>query len=184
MKKLLVTLTAVLVSVSSFGQGSVFFNNRTSTGDAPVSRPDGTGAGAGVTAQLFLVSGTAGSETFTPLTPATTFRDTSAAARFFVNAVDVIVPTIPAGSPATFRVRAYETAAGTWDAANAPGSAFLRGESGDVTVAQLGGITPTGGIVPTPDLAGLTAFTLVVPEPSTIALGILGAAALLYRRRK
>ncbi|MGZ8920786.1 MAG: hypothetical protein ACXW3L_07370, partial [Limisphaerales bacterium] len=149
MKKLLVTLTAVLVSVSTFGQGTVFFNNRTSTGDAQVRRPDGTGAGAGVTAQLFLVSGS----TFTALTPATTFRTTSAAAAFFVNSLDIVVPGIAAGSPASFIMRAYETAAGTWDAANAAGSSFLRGESNPVNVAQLGGITPSGGIVPTPDLA-------------------------------
>jgi hypothetical protein len=58
MKKLLVTLAAVLVSVSTFGQGTILFNNRvTPQVDAPVSRPDGTGAGAGVNAQLFLVTG-------------------------------------------------------------------------------------------------------------------------------
>ena len=177
MKKLLVALTAVLVSVSTFGQGTVFFNNRPSTGDARVSRQDGTGAGAGITAQLFLVNGS----TLTPLTPTTTFRDTSAAAAFFVNALDLAVPGIPAGSPATLRMRAYSTSAGSYDAALA--GAGLYGESANVTIQALGGITPAGGIVPTPELAGLQGFTLV-PEPSTIALGILGAAALLYRRRK
>lgn len=81
-------------------------------------------------------------------------------------------------------MRVFETAAGTYDvAANSPAFTFGFGQSGDVFVPQLGGITPTGAIVPTPDLAGLQSF-YVIPEPPTITLGVLGAAALLYRRRK
>jgi hypothetical protein len=178
MKKLLVTLTAVLVSVSTFGQGTIFFNNRTSAGDVRIYAPDGTsGAGTAapvVNAQLFLVP--SGGGALVPLTPATTFR-TGAAASFFVNPVDVVVAGINAGSPATILVRAWDAAAGSYDAA------VLRGESTPFTISALGGISPTGTIVPTPDLAGLQSFTMV-PEPSTIALGVLGAAALLYRRRK
>ena len=176
MKKLLVTLAAVLVSVSSFAQGSLIFNNRTQTGDAPVTRPDGTGAGAGITAQLYLV-GAGG--VLTPLTPTTTFRTTSAAAAFFVTEINPFVITgILPGQSATVRMRAWETPAGSYEAA------VLRGESNDVVIPQLGG-TPAGGgaPIPTPSLNGLQAFALV-PEPSTMALGILGAAALLFRRRK
>ena len=184
MKKLLVTLAAVLVSVSSFAQGTVIFNNRTQAGDARVSRPDGTGAGPGITAQLYLV-GAGGA--LTALTPTTGFRfsATNPDAAFFVTAIDEFaVAGVLAGQPATLRLRAWETAAGSYDAANAPGSSFLRGESNDVFIAQLGG-TPQGGApIPTPSLNGLQGFTLIVPEPSTMALGVLGAAALLFRRRK
>jgi hypothetical protein len=170
MKKLLVTLTAVLISASTFGQGTILFNNRTGPIDAPVSRQDGTGAGAGVTAQLFLSSG----GTFTALTPSTTFRTTSAAAAFYVTQATVSVPGIAPGQSATVVMRAWEGA--SYD------SALVKGESNPVTVT-LGG-TPAGGGAPLPDalLTGLQGFTLV-PEPSTIALGLLGAAALLYRRR-
>ena len=178
MRNLSITIATILFSLSSFAQGTVFFNNRTSTGDVPFLRyPGGPGLGEGFTAQLFLVNG----PTLTPLTPATTFRTSSPAATPYINAVDIIVPNIPAGSPATFRVRVYETAAGSYDAAVSSGF-MAYGETADVTVAQLGGITPTGGIVPTPDLAGLGGF-FFIPEPSTLALGLLGAAALLYRRR-
>jgi len=179
MKKLLVTLAAVLVSASTFGQGTILFNNRTPTGDARVTRPDGTGAGAGITAQLFLV-GAGGALTAIPGT--TTFRETPAAATFFVNPTSVSVPGVAAGSAATVRMRAWATSAGSYDAAVAAGA--LRGESNDVTISQLGG-TPAGGGAPIPDpgLSGLQSFALV-PEPSTMALGLLGAAALLYRRRK
>lgn len=175
MKKLLVAFAAVLVASSAFAQGTISFNNRTPTGDARVTRPDGTGAGAGITAALY--SGA------TMLTPTTTFR-TSAAAAFFVNAVEVTVPGVPAGGSAPIRMRAWETAAGSYDAASAAGSTFLRGESNEITVTGLGG-TPAGAPpIPAPGLSGLQGFALVVPEPSTIALGVLGAAALLLRRRK
>ena len=178
MKKLLVTLTAVLVSVSTFGQGTIFFNKRTSAGDVRIYAPDGvSGAGtaaAVVNAQLFLVSG----DTFTALTPATTFRNNSAAASFFVNPVDVTVPGIAPGNPATVVIRFWDAAAGSFDAA------IIRGQTAPLTISALGGVNPiTGAIVPTPDLAGLQSFVLV-PEPSTITLGALGAAALLYRGRK
>jgi hypothetical protein len=179
MKKLLVTLAAVLVSVSSFAQGTVIFNNRTQAGDAPISRPDGTGAGAGISAQLYLQTAPG---VFTALTPATTFRTASAAAAFFVNEINPFtVQGVLPGQSATFQVRAWDTTAGSYE--NAVAQNALRGASASFTIAQLGG-TPAGGApIPTPSLNGLTAFTLV-PEPSTIALGVLGAAALLYRRRK
>ena len=182
MKKLLVTLAAVLVSVSSFAQGSLIFNNRTQTGDAPVTRPNGLGAGAGITAQLYLV-GAGGA--LTPLTPTTTFRTTSAAAAFFVTEINPFTITgILPGQTATVRMRAWETAAGSYEAA--VNTAWLSGQSNDVIIPQLGG-TPAGGgaPIPTPSLNGLQGFGLTsVPEPSTMALGIFGAAALLFRRRK
>ena len=174
MKRTLVTLAAMLVTVSAFGQGTVIFNTRIGTVDAPFRRPDGTGAGAGVTAQLYLV-GAGGA--LTALTPTTTFRTTSAAAAFYINQVTVIVPGIAAGNPATFRMRAWEGA--SYD------TAFLKGESNDVTILQLGGTPPGGGApIPDPFLAGLQGFTMGFPEPSSITLGLLGAAVLLCRRRK
>ena len=174
MKKLLVTLTAALVTASTFGQGTVIFNTRIGTVDAKVSRADGTGAGAGWTAQLYLV-GAGGA--LTALTPTTTFRTTSAAAAFYVNQVTITVPGVAAGNPATFRMRAWEGA--SYD------TAVLKGESNDVTITQLGG-TPAGGGAPIPDptLVGLQGFTCPLPEPSSITLGLLGAAVFLCRRRK
>jgi hypothetical protein len=178
MKKLLVTLAAVLVSASTFAQGTIFFNNRTSTGDVPVyadaTRTLGAGSLGTVNAQLFLQP--AGGGALVPLTPATTFRNNSPAASFFVNPLDVTVPGFAPGTSATVIFRAWQGA----DYA----SATVRGESLPLVISALGGVNPqTGAIVPTPDLAGLVSFNLV-PEPSTIALGVLGAAALLYRRRK
>jgi hypothetical protein len=179
MKKLLVTLAAVLVSASTFAQGTILFNTRiVGTVDAPVRRPDNTGAGPSVNGQLFLLSG----GNYTALTPATTFRDGSAnpQAAFYViqPATAVTVPGIAAGGQATIVLRAWEGA--SFDAARTGGG--LWGESSPITIS-LGGTPATGAPLPDAPLAGLQGFTLV-PEPSTMALGLLGAAALLYRRRK
>jgi len=187
MKKLLVTIAAVLVSASAFAQGTVTVGNRnlTTGGNVPITLPNGDGPGlSGGQAQLYLQTGT----TFTALGSPINFRTTSAAAAPFLEGpTDVVIPGIPAGSPATVVLRAfvggasYEAAA-----ANTSGNAFI-GQSNPITLAQLGGTPPGGGPPLTPpDLSGLTTFALaaVTPEPSTIALALLGASALFIRRRK
>jgi len=71
----------------------------------------------------------------------------------------------------------YQTAFDTWRAGTIP-TAVL-GKSN--LVPQ----TPSAAPAPAPVLTGLQNFTLQpVPEPSVIALGALGLAAILYRRRK
>jgi hypothetical protein len=175
MKKLLVTLAAVLVSASAFGQGTINFTTRiVGTVDAPVFKADGTtgaGAGTAANAQLFLFSG----GVYTALSPATTFRATPAgAAQNYVipPAGPVTVPNIAGGSQATVVLRAWEGA--SYD------TAAIKGQSNPITITLGGGGSPPA--VPA-NLVGLTQFSMV-PEPSTMALGLLGAAALLYRRRK
>jgi uncharacterized protein YegL len=104
MKKLLVAIAAVLVSVSTFAQGTVQFNNLVSADNirAPILRPDGTGAGAGITAELVLVQGA--NET---VVGTTVFRTTPAAATGFVEFKDVAVPGVAGGTAAQFKIRAY-----------------------------------------------------------------------------
>jgi hypothetical protein len=177
MKKLLIALAAVMLTAASYGQGQVVFANKVGTAvDAPVFM-QGTqnGPGAGFSAQLFLSSG----GSLTALTPATTFRPagTGAAAiadRYWVNQ-DVIVPGVASGANATFVVRAWKTSAGSYDNSAIDG----RGESAPFTVAV------GGGQLPPANLTTLQGFSVTaVPEPATIALGVLGAAALVLRRRK
>jgi len=178
MKKLIIALAAVLVNIAAYGQGSVVFNtvvgpsgNRSV--DAPVKRLDGTIPGPGVTAQLFLFNNGA----YTPLTPATTFRTDVPAAGFYVvaPATAVTVPGFDSGTTAPLLMRAWDSSFASYDAA--VGANALNGQS---PVAQ---IPLGGGQVPPTNLIGLQGFTLV-PEPSTIALGVIGGLALLLRRRK
>ena len=75
MKKLIIALSALMVTAAAYGQGLVSFQNRqTGVVDARVFLPDGTGAGAGFTAQL--LGGPAGTavDKLVALTPTTTFR--------------------------------------------------------------------------------------------------------------
>jgi hypothetical protein len=172
MKKALIALAAMLMSVAAYGQAQVVFNTRVvGSVDAPVFKPGNVLPGPGFTAQLFWDN--AGS--LVPLTPATTFR-TVATREQYVEPVDVTINGLAAGAQGTFIFRAWETAGGSFDQAKA---AHWWGESAPVTIATGGGLNPPANLV------GLQGFTLqIVPEPSTIALGVLGAAALLLRRRK
>ena len=178
MKKLLIALAAVIVSVASFAQGTVTFNTRiTGVLDAPVlSGASGLGVGPDYTGELFVVSGATPGVIAASKTP---FRSGSELAQRYVTTVsEVAIPGVDAGGNVKFRFRAYKTSAGSWDAAGND-----RGASADFSIASgsLG-----GGLTPPANLVGITGFSVggVIPEPSTIALGVLGAAALLFRRRK
>jgi hypothetical protein len=179
MKKLLIALAAVMITAATYGQGQVVFANRvTGVFDSPVTVQGSNplvGPGPAWSAQLYLQNGT----TLTPLTPVQTFRaagtGAAAIADRYWNQTTVDVPVAP-GANATFVVRAWQTAAGSFDASKAAGNF---GESAPFTVAV------GGGTLPPANLTTLQAFTVtVVPEPSVIALGLLGAAAFLIRRRK
>ena len=183
MKMLLIALATVLVSIQSFAQGSVIFNNRTQAGDRPITIPGGAGFGTlpGATAQLVLVTGTAGSEVFTPLTPTTPFRTGNAAA-FFTEIRPFVVQGVQAGESARFVVRVW-SGASSYEAAQVSSGAW-HGSSAIFTVDALGGTPPGGGLpVATPTLDNLQTFT-GIPEPSGISLGLLGVAALLFRRKR
>jgi hypothetical protein len=178
MKKLLIALAAAFIAVASYGQGQVVFANKVGTAvDAPVFiQGTQTGPGPNYSAQLYLSSG----GSLTPLGTPAAFRPagTGSAAiadRYWVNQT-VDVTGVAAGANATFVVRAWKTSLGTFDAAKATGANF--GESAPLTIA-VGGET-----LPPANLVGLQGFTIAVPEPSVIALGVLGASALLLRRRK
>src|SRR5439155_13439238 len=85
--------------------GKVTFDNRVAgVVDAKVSRPDGTGAGAGVTAQLLLV---ASDGKLIALQPTTTFHTDLAAEAYYVIPVDVSVPNVAPGQQVVMRMRAW-----------------------------------------------------------------------------
>ena len=166
MKKLLLAALCVAATLSASAQGTVNFANIGAGVSAPVSGPGGL-LGAGFTAQLQLADGT----------------NVGDPAPFLANGLfsggSRVIPGVAGGSAATLQVFV----------SNADGS--ITGTSGQVTVTLA---NPNATPVPeTPAaLAGLSAFTVaagavappVIPEPSTIALALLGGAALLFRRRK
>jgi len=176
MKKLIYIAAFMAASMVAYAQGTVNFNNRVSGSvDAPVFDAGGVKlAGTTYWAQLY---GGATAATLAPVGTPVNFR-TGNAAGYVVTPGEISVAGIAPGQKGQLQLRAWEGAAGsTFE------SASVKGASAAFESLALGG--SVGGAPPTPGpaLIGLTSFSLV-PEPSTIALGALGVAALLFRRRK
>jgi hypothetical protein len=169
-------------------------HGNTATG-FPVGSQTYTGpllAGTGFTVQLWGGPGTENNPDNLQLgttpggTATTTFR-TGTGAGFVVALADaVVIPGAPAGAGnrANLQVRAWDNLGGTittWAAVMAAQGVVPHGDSGIFSPNfDLGG----AATLP-PNLIGLTSFNLhIVPEPSVIALGVLGLGALLFRRRK
>ena len=134
----------------------VQLNNRiVGTVDARVLLQDGSGVGAGWTAQLY--GGAVGTDTsrLQPLSPTATFRTSSANAMGYVNSVNVTVPGFSEGELATVQLRVYNGASYE--------SSLVRGESTPITVT-LGGESLPG------NLEGMSGFSVrgTVNSPPTI----------------
>jgi len=195
MKKTLLSVATVLVlGGSALAQGLINFSNGAAGVNAPVTDIDGTTklSGAGFIAELFAgPTGTAWGS-LTAVLPTSIFATAASAGYFFGGSHTV--GNVASGSQAAAQVRVWSANFASWDAA------WAAYQAGDVT-AKVGvsgwagsGLPTTtlttpalgGGPTPTPNLLGLTGFQLytAVPEPSTIALGVLGLGALFLRRRK
>jgi len=100
-------------------------------------------------------------------------------------AVSPSVAGVPAGSFATFQLRAWDNQGLTITAwSQVDGSTTV--DHGKSLQWNLPWALGNGSTIPVPNLQGMESFNLhIVPEPSAIALGVLGVGALvLFRRRK
>lgn len=93
----------------------------------------------------------------------------------FFDAGFAVVPGVAEGGTGQFQVRAWRTAA-TYDLASERGNS--------VNYSNAVGTNPAAPDLPRPALNQMPGFFVAVPEPSTVILGLLGAGALLFRRRK
>lgn len=209
MKKTLIQLMvcgAVVTALTAYGQGLVNFNNSATGLRAPVympqvgdpfaalqgntsaGNPPGTTvytgttvAGPGYTAALF---GGASQDSLA-LVATTVFRTntTGTFAGIVANPSNVAVQGVAGGGTGWFQLRAWENRGGTitsWAQVQADPT-VNRGESVTFQVANLG----NGSTITAPNLNGLTSFNIhQVPEPSIIALGVIGLGGLLLIRRK
>ena len=178
MKTLLVAAALGFVAVGAMAQGQFTFGNKNLTTtpaiDARVFDKDGvTGlAGTAYWTQAYVKLAADPETSYAPVGSAVNFRTGNNAGYI----VPVVVTTPYAGGTSVaVQMRAWEASGGTsYEAALNAGK--LVGKSDPVT------LTVTEAPAPPADMIGLASFSLV-PEPSTFALGILGAAALLLRRR-
>lgn len=183
MKKLLTIAACLLASLAAMAQGTVNFSNGTaslvrfaSTADVPAALQGLTAGSAGgpalATWHVALYWQSGGS--FSQLGAAGTFN---AGAGRFVAGTRGNASATPGTE--TFKVVAWSGSAATYEAALASGdSSVYVGSSAAFSNATGGGTTPAQA------LSGFTGLTVApVPEPSIVALGLLGAAALMLRRR-
>jgi hypothetical protein len=184
MKKLLITTVGLFaVALSAYSQGSIFFSNEPlSTGNeinAPVFAEDGTTRLAGAAFQAQLYARPAGSTAlYQAVGSSVGFLTTTPNGTGYWTPTSLNIPGIAPAAQAEVISRVWRVAdGGTWDAARAANRGW--GESTPIT------LTLGGGTVLPARMIGLTSFQLV-PEPSTIALGILGGLGtlMLVRRRK
>ena len=181
MKKLLATL-AVLAVISTKGfaaDGTVFLNNYDS--DKAIFYLNATTKLPMAGALVDVLGGaTAGSLTAISSGGKTSFALSEAG---YFDAGFGVVAGVAEGATANLQVRAWKGAAGSSYA-----SATEKGAS-TVWTQAIG--TAAGTAPPTPPSpatlripAAFTVTAAVIPEPSTVILGLLGTGALLFRRRK
>ena len=161
MKKVILTLSSILVAIGAYAQGTVNFSARVvGTYDAPVfvgaltgARPDG----AAYLAQLYAGPSDA---TLAAVGEAVPFR-TGAAAGYWTAASRTIGTVVP-GADAAIQIKAWAVASGAnYEAALAAG-----GQAGNSAILRI----RTGGDGRPPslpaNLAGLASFAIGFPEPS------------------
>jgi hypothetical protein len=144
-------------------------------------------AGNGVTAATLL---SAGGGTGDLVATASFFNSVAGAGLFNGPGAVTINNLSTPGYNATLMLAAWYSGGGATSAAAAMAAGVPVGWDSPVSMDNyLGGNTSAGAPAQTPDLgyngAGLQAFAVSgVPEPSTIALGVMGASAFLMRLRR
>jgi hypothetical protein len=181
-KAIVISALTVLAGASVFAQGigSVSFGNSTIN---PVRLADGTlvpRAAAGGTYYAELLSALEQADFSTASRQGLTSTFNSPTAGVFLGGGRT-VPTLVNGGIGQFMVRVWDTRGGaTYDLARQNTGGFQFGNSGVFNVD-----TADAAAIPTPSPVNLNMPTFsLVPEPSVIGLGLLGAGALLLLRRR
>jgi MYXO-CTERM domain-containing protein len=173
MKKLMIAVAALMVSLSAYGQGQFVFNNRI---PPDINARFQLASEAGTTSSSLtgnaytvqLLGGATGTPTAQLTQLATTDFRTGAAAGY-VNPLTVTVPGLAGGKSADVLLNVFAGTATT----GTPLSTF----GPYPVVVQEAPNTPN-------NLALGTSPLIVVPEPATLALGAIGLGALLAIRRR
>jgi hypothetical protein len=186
MKRIALAFVAILgLTTVAFGQGQInffTFNNNTLFGQ--VYLPGTTESVNNLFSAQLAVSSTANG-VFAEIGSVGDFAGGGPGNPSAVNVGNINVTGFDAGQTVFYKLLVWNDAAGASYTAASGSPSGIVGTSQAVSVV-LGGTPPGGGAgIPVPIANGFTSFALAaVPEPSVIALGILGAAAVILRRRK
>ncbi len=188
MKKLILTASLMVAAVAAFGQGQVNFANNNATRIWADRDANGTTNGAdtllaaGPNSQVAIYGATGSGQPVGSLVIQTTAITNLLTPGFFLGGVRTL--SLPTG-PATLQVRAWTGSFPNYEAAAA---AAVADPSIFIGMSNPLNVTLTTPPSPPPTLlgSGLNQFNVApVPEPSSIALGLLGLGAIvLFRRRK
>jgi hypothetical protein len=171
MKKLLLVASLVVATAAALAQGTVNFSTKNADVTALVIDKDGFKVGTAFKAQLY-----AGLTADSLAAVGTPVAFKTGLLLGYVNAGELALPWA-GGTTVFIQMRAWNDPYTSYEAAKAG----PLGQYGDSkTPISLKLATPP--LETAPNLIGLQGFQLI-PEPSTIALALLGAAALLLRRR-
>lgn len=179
MKKLLVLVACMSVTSGAFGQGQFNFNNRVSGSvDARVfdAAGDPLNGADGWVAQAYVGMDAA---SLAPVGGTFAFRSAPAPAGFgYIAGGAVTVPGMGNGTDVMVEMRVWNTNDGaSYEAASAAFGAIGASAPVTLTLAESPALPQ--------DMVGLQGFSVaIVPEPSTMALGLLGVGALMLRRRR
>jgi MYXO-CTERM domain-containing protein len=174
MKKLMIAVAALMVSIAAYGQGQFVFNNRVppdiNARFQLQSDASGTSSLAGNAYLVQLLGGATGTAVGSLQALGTTdFRTGNASG--YVNPLTVTVPGVAGGKDADVYVNVFSGAAATGK-----------------PLTQFGPYKVTVQEAPNPPLnlpMGTSPLIVTaVPEPATLALGVIGLGALLAIRRR
>ena len=183
MKKICVTMMITLATLGCFAQGTINFSNTSASQvrcyDLETRILNAAPAGAYTVGLWWAPAGTFDYSQFEFVAGSATIIGPTDG-RF--NGGTKTVNGIPPGAAVSVQVRAWETAAGSYDAAIGSGRWFgmsqvFTVDTGDPTTVPPG----TEGSLDVPEFIGVF---ITCPEPSTVVLGILGLAACLAFKRR
>jgi len=184
MKRLIAILSGVaLVNLSLLAQGTIAFQNIGPGLNAPIRDISGNLIAAGAPYTIELLAGSTPASVH-PFFPGIVTSTWIGSGYFGVGDAEKVLPGFAPGSYPFLQLRMWNNTGGVTTYA---GALLLNQAYGPGPVFQLvsgGGLNGLGNPtatppVPAPPLFGMP--TVVVPEPSTISLGVLGFGAMLLR---